>query len=418
MIRDLSETLRALLAPALPLADISFERPTDQFQPAQTTVNLFLYDVRENVELRNNEPIVRRLGNQARTEPPPLRIACSYLVTAWPTGGGDLALEEHGLLSDSLRRLASFPTIPPEFLQGGLVGQQPPLPTVTAQPTGLNNPAEFWTALGNRLRVSLTLTATISLPVFEEIEGPIVLTKRTGFTPGSGPVEEELASIGGSILAPATAIRASATLIQAAAQQGTLQVAADAANFRPGDVVILEDPGAPGHNDRLAITGVAGATVTLARLLTPPAYPAGTTMRIADLEPQQIHIRLNRVTGMEPGAEIAISQDATAESATVRDVNTATRSITLLRGLQNSYSMTAAAPPVAVQYGVAGALVEVSNAAIQTVSRPDGRFLFGHIPRGPQSLRVSKQGFQTVAAAAIEVPAPSNRDYNVVLTPI
>jgi hypothetical protein len=169
MIRDLSETLRALLAPALPLADISFERPTDQFQPAQTTVNLFLYDVRENVELRSNEPVVRRLGNQSRTEPPPLRIACSYLVTAWPTGGGDLALEEHGLLSDSLRRLASFPTIPPEFLQGRLVGQQPPLPTMTAQPVGLNNPAEFWTALGNRLRVSLTLTATISLPVFEEI---------------------------------------------------------------------------------------------------------------------------------------------------------------------------------------------------------------------------------------------------------
>jgi hypothetical protein len=245
-----------------------------------------------------------------------------------------------------------------------------------------------------------------------------VLTKRTRFTPGSGPLEEELAAIGGSILAPATAVRASATLTQAASRQGTLQLAADAANFRQGDVVILEDPGAPGHNDRVAITGIVGATVTFARLLTPPVYPLGTTMRIADLEPQQIQMRLNRLTGMDPGAEIVISQDATAESAIVRDVNTATRSITLVSGLQNSYSMTAAAPPVSVQYGVAGALVEVSNAAIQTVSRADGRYLFGRIPRGPQSLRVSKQGFQTVAAAAIEVPAPSNRDYNIVLTPI
>jgi phage antirepressor YoqD-like protein len=59
MIRDLSQTLRAILTqPGLPAelaaAQIAFDRPTEQFNPSQTTVDLFLFDVQENKELRSN----------------------------------------------------------------------------------------------------------------------------------------------------------------------------------------------------------------------------------------------------------------------------------------------------------------------------------------------------------------------------
>ena len=65
MIRDLSQTLAALLSTAdLPEevreAQVSFEHPIDTFNPSQPTVNLFLYELRENRELRTNAPIVRR----------------------------------------------------------------------------------------------------------------------------------------------------------------------------------------------------------------------------------------------------------------------------------------------------------------------------------------------------------------------
>ncbi|MCZ6654241.1 MAG: Pvc16 family protein [Planctomycetota bacterium] len=417
MIRDLSESLRELLAPALPTADISFDRPTDQFQPTQTTVNLFLYDVRENVELRNNEPILRREGGQSRKEPPPLRTDCFYLVTAWPVGGPNLALQEHGLLSQALRRLAAFPRIPDEFLQGSLVGQRPPLPAITARPDGVANPPEFWTALGNRLRVALTLTVTISLPVFEDITAPLVLTKRSGFTPTAGPVDEELVQIGGRILAPATVVGAAANLASAAGRQATLQVTADAANFRPGDVVFLQDSGDGAHTDRVAVAGLSGATVTFQRDLTPPPYPAGSTMRIADLTPQQTRIRLDRITGLESGAEIRLVQDQTSEFSNVREVDRATGSVTLDQ-VRNTYSMLPADPPLSVQYGVSGALVEAVDAGLHTVSRSDGRYTFVRIPRGPQTLQVTAAGFQPVPALAIQVPAAANQDYDVVLTPL
>ncbi|HJQ82467.1 MAG TPA: Pvc16 family protein [Candidatus Binatia bacterium] len=204
MIRDLDETLQALLdQPGLPdelaAAEIIFDRPTEPFAPKQTSLDLFLYEIREHAELRNNEPVVRREGHEAVVEPPPLRVACSYVVTAWPVNGADPPLQEHRLLSQALAVLARTPVIPARFLQGDLVGQEPPLPMVTAQPDGLKNAAEFWSAIGGRLRAAFTTTVTISLPLGAGVRGPIVTSKQTRFDPNLGRADEDLFQIGGRV---------------------------------------------------------------------------------------------------------------------------------------------------------------------------------------------------------------------------
>ena len=169
MIDDLSQTLRTILTRSgldpLKSAQIVFDRPADPFTPQQTTVDLFLYDIREDVELRSNQPVFERINGRVVTHTPPLRIACSYLVTAWPGGetGDAAALLEQRLLSQTLQVLAAQPTIDPKFLQGSLKGQEPPLPLVTALVDPQKNLSEFWTALGNKLRPSLTVKATISI---------------------------------------------------------------------------------------------------------------------------------------------------------------------------------------------------------------------------------------------------------------
>jgi hypothetical protein len=38
-------------------ADVSFETPDKNYTPSQSTLNLFLQDVKENRELRNPEPL-------------------------------------------------------------------------------------------------------------------------------------------------------------------------------------------------------------------------------------------------------------------------------------------------------------------------------------------------------------------------
>lgn len=168
MIRDLSQTLQAILTqPGLPAelaaARIMFDRPADQFTPSQTAIDLFLFDVQDNKELRTYEPTLNHSTGQAIIRQPPLRIACSYLVTAWIIGGTELALQEHRLLSQVLQVLSRYSTIPDAFLQGSLRGQDPPLPMSVSTADGLKGTAEFWTALNSPLRASLMVTVTISL---------------------------------------------------------------------------------------------------------------------------------------------------------------------------------------------------------------------------------------------------------------
>lgn len=200
MIRDLSLTLRSLLDdpalatvfPELAAAQVVFDRPAESFNPAQTTVNLFLYDIRENLELRSSEPLLERHSGQAIIHPPPLRVACAYLVTAWPVGGTELPLQEHRLLSQTLQVLAGHPTIPPRFLQGQLAGQQPPLPMLTAQADGLKDPADFWAAIGNKLRPSITLTATLAMERFAPIAEPLVISSQVALGERTAATAEDL----------------------------------------------------------------------------------------------------------------------------------------------------------------------------------------------------------------------------------
>jgi len=209
-IDDLSETLKAVLLdpgfagmfPELAAADIIFDRPSDTLAPPKTTVDMFLYDIRENLDLRLNEVTTTRVGNQTVTHPAPLRLACSYLATAWPVGGADLALQEQRLLSEVLVVLSHYPTIPANFLQGTLVGQLPLLPMVALHPDALKNLAEFWSSLGSKLKPSLTVTVTISVPVFSDITDFIVTTQNIGVRPGPSAPAEALLEVGGQVVDP------------------------------------------------------------------------------------------------------------------------------------------------------------------------------------------------------------------------
>lgn len=171
MFQGLDTTLKAILDDASmtkPVrdADVSFDRPSDTYNPDKTTVNLFLYDIRENAELRSNEPFIERNNGMATMRRPPIRVNCSYLVTAWIEAGvtGEEAiLRQHELLGEVMRVFCTMPTVETKYLQGDLKNQSYPIPLVTAQGELIRNPAEFWSALGGKLRPSITLTATLAL---------------------------------------------------------------------------------------------------------------------------------------------------------------------------------------------------------------------------------------------------------------
>jgi hypothetical protein len=179
MISELDETIRQLLIKKVPLepseVNVSFEIPNREWATSisKPTVNLYLYDIRENHELRAYEWTVERDNNRTATRRrAPLRMDLSYLVTAWTNDVGD----EHRLLWRVLATLSRHCPLPEELLQGKLKEQELEIRTTTAQPDGLfRSPADFWSALDSQIKPSINYVVILPLDLEMTETAPIVL---------------------------------------------------------------------------------------------------------------------------------------------------------------------------------------------------------------------------------------------------
>jgi hypothetical protein len=171
---------------------ITFDVPNETFRAQRSrtalTVNLYLYDIRENHDLRSPEwRLERQADGTMLKQRPRVRLDLFYMITAWSLAEPPDVLAEHALLSQILRTLFRYPTIPPDVLQGAIIGQEPPLPTLVAQPDGLRNPAEFWGALRQPPRPGIHLVATIAMDPAALSDEPRSLTPVVSLGLGIGP---------------------------------------------------------------------------------------------------------------------------------------------------------------------------------------------------------------------------------------
>jgi hypothetical protein len=181
MITDLDETIKKLLTDIGKInhgeIEISFDPPDREWSASlgnKPTVNLYLYDIRENHELRGMEWSIEKNNNTATKKKNAKRINLSYLVTVWTKNVDD----QHSLLWRVLHTLIRYPTIPPELLMGALKEQEYPIITYAAQPDGLfGNPADFWAALDNQIRPSFNYVVTLPMDLDIAFTYPIVRTR-------------------------------------------------------------------------------------------------------------------------------------------------------------------------------------------------------------------------------------------------
>ena len=202
MINDLDETLKKLLIKKGGLnpaeIDISFDMPDREWSSSisKPTVNLYLYDIHENHELRNNEWwTVTRENGIATKKKPPLRVDLSYLVTVWTNETAD----QHSLLGQVVKTLFLYQEMPEEVMCGELKKLEWPLRTFTAQPDGvLRNSADFWSALDNQLKPSISYVVTIPLDLDLETSAADVKTSIFKFR-SNGEEPEESVRIAGTL---------------------------------------------------------------------------------------------------------------------------------------------------------------------------------------------------------------------------
>jgi hypothetical protein len=180
MIQDVDETLRRLLVgelsklPETLISDpsqITFDPPSvaEGASNAKPRLNLYLHDVRENLQMRDDSWALVRKQKEgiAGRKRPPVRLDLSYIITAY--AGGDAA-KEHTMLSDALAVFLRAPFAPVECLAGSLQGRGPESVLVqVVQPDDVahSDPHNLWRVLGGHIRPAITVVVTTEFDPFE-----------------------------------------------------------------------------------------------------------------------------------------------------------------------------------------------------------------------------------------------------------
>jgi hypothetical protein len=227
MLRDV---IQSRVAGFIGPTQVGFGPPNADWKAAviaagEERFNLYLYDMRENVRLRSNEPHTSQSGGLVTMNLPSPRLDCTYLVTAWsPVAPGPLldpAREEHQLLYRALAVFMQFrpldagdvyaTPVPSGMTLAAFTAAAPalaaqPLPFDAASPDAPHEPAEFWTTLKVDSRPAIRLTVTIPV-VLEEPDlvfpGVTTLTARY-YQLGTPGTPDTILAIGGRVLSTGT----------------------------------------------------------------------------------------------------------------------------------------------------------------------------------------------------------------------
>ena len=195
MIQDVDESLRALVKrDALngSKADVAFDAPTKDWSSRRNTptVDLYLYDIREDLEQREVmwESIRDDSGFVTERRPPARRFKLSYLVTAWTQRPED----EHRLLSSLLSCFLRNQTMPVDVITGSLVGARLPITLSIALPPPQDRSiSDVWSAMGGELKASLDLVvnAPFEIKVAVPAGPPVMEEPRFSYARPDGETE-------------------------------------------------------------------------------------------------------------------------------------------------------------------------------------------------------------------------------------
>jgi hypothetical protein len=178
MISDVDNVLRELLIREIPIrkgeVEIAFDLPKREWssQLNKPTLNLFLFDIKENLELRGSErhKAEKREDGSIAIKRNSVRVDLNYLITSWTRDVQD----QHRLLSGALLALLRNSTVPDNLLPERLQSQPVPIRLKVAQGEIASNITDLWSTLDNELRPGIRLTVTVSFEPFSpEVHVPV-----------------------------------------------------------------------------------------------------------------------------------------------------------------------------------------------------------------------------------------------------
>lgn len=153
----LDDTLGMQLEPALPVTLLAPDETGDSRR-----INLFLYQVRQNPALRN-EDWRPRPGTPGQLAPPPLSLNLFYLMTAYAPNDAETGnAAAHAILGEAMRVFHENPVLPtdPDIRADGLADAREQI-RVMLHPVDLDELSSVWTTFNEPLRLSVLYEVSV-----------------------------------------------------------------------------------------------------------------------------------------------------------------------------------------------------------------------------------------------------------------
>lgn len=179
-------------------AQVRFQPPDENWRTYVSTLtrvalNVYLADLRENRRLRSNARERSNLGSDVHETPPPRRVDCHYLISAWSpasvTPTFDPTPDEHALLAEAARLLGEHDELDPVAIYAATTPPAPPpaaiaeerFPITLLPVEGFPKLGEFWGTMGqsHRWKPCLYVIVTVALKEAPRLAGPMVTTLYT-----------------------------------------------------------------------------------------------------------------------------------------------------------------------------------------------------------------------------------------------
>ncbi len=180
VLQDVDDSIRSFLRTRARITndiEIVFEAPTRDWAARRNTptIDVFLYDIRENLDRRQAMFEDSRNADLMVTGRPQATrwYNCSYLITAWTQRPED----EHRLLGSVLLGFLEVHALPTDVLSGRLSEMEREVFVTIGRPLAQERSiSDIWSALGGELKPSLDLVLVVPFePAGDRVIGPPVL---------------------------------------------------------------------------------------------------------------------------------------------------------------------------------------------------------------------------------------------------
>lgn len=153
--------------------DIRFDLPDVNAKSSTPTVSVFLYDVHEDLQLRQSEMPRLNVSNST-LRAGWVNLSCNYLITYWETDEGS-GTDPGSKPDNQAAQIMTF-TLQALLNNRELEGIAGAYTRIIPPQENLNSLGNFWQALGNRPRLSLMYTVTVPILLDNSVPQTLVKT--------------------------------------------------------------------------------------------------------------------------------------------------------------------------------------------------------------------------------------------------